>query len=196
MEKKLQYFLENIRAHSQQELDGLAGTVSEGQRQAREEAQARAEAEAARYKATELAQLRNVGQVQVDAWQTENRRRLLEQRQAWGAEVTAQVAQKVRSYVSGPDYPQRLESLLTEALDALGRDGPVVIYLRREDMPLAEGLQQYARDVELSFAEGDFALGGLIAASPKAARRVDMSFDTALDAAQARFSELAGLELD
>ena len=196
MEKKLQFFLENIRARSQQELESLTGTVSESQRLAQEEALAQAEAQAARYKETELSQLRNVAQVEVDARQTENRRRLLEQRQTWAREVTGRVVEKVRDYTAGTDYPQRLEQLLDSALDALGRDGPAVIYLRREDMPLADRLKKRERGTELSFREGEFALGGLIAASPKTNRRADLSFDTALEAAQARFGELAGLELE
>ena len=196
MEKKLQYFLENIQVHAQRDLDDLAGTVSESQRQAIQEAKAHAKAAAERYKSTELAQLRNVGQVQVDARQAENRRRLLEQRQAWGAEVTRQVVQKVRDYAAGKEYPARLESLLSQALDALGRDGSTVVYLRREDMSLAERLQKKERGVQLSFREGDFVLGGLIGLSEKTCRRADLSFDTALEEAQARFSELAGLELD
>ncbi len=196
MEEKLNYFLEDIRVRSQQEIDRLTEEAAARQAEAREEAGTQAEEEAARYRERALAQLRNVGQVQTDARRAEDRRRLLEQRQAWAEETAALAEEKVRAFTAGPEYPRRLEELLRQALDALGRDGPVTVYLRREDMPLAEGLKKRERIAELSFREGEFGLGGLIAVSAKTDRRADMSFDTALEAARDRFSELAGLALD
>lgn len=196
MERKVQYFLENIRVRSQKELEQLDLSLAAVQKEAREEGAAAAEEKVARYKDQVLAELRNINQVELDARQTENRRKLLEQRQAWANETAAKVTAMVRDYTAGPEYPGRLAALLASALDALGRDGPVTVYLRREDMSLADGLKRSAKGVSLSFEEGEFGLGGLIAASPASGRRADLSFDTALDAAQDRFGELAGLELD
>ncbi len=196
MEKKLKYFLENIHARSQRELEQLDLSLAAVQEEARKEGAAAAAEKVARYKEQALSELRNVNQVELDARQTENRRRLLEQRQVWADETAAKVTARVRDYTAGPEYPGRLAALLASALDVLGRGGPVTVYLRREDMALAGELQMTAKGAALSFMEGEFGLGGLIAASPKLGRRVDLSFDTALEAARDRFGELAGLELD
>lgn len=196
MERKLKYFLENIRARSQKELEQLDLSLTEVQEEARKEGAAAAAEKVARYKEQALSELRNVNQVELDARHTENRRRLFEQRQVWADETAARVTAMVRDYTAGLEYPARLSALLASALDVLGRSGPVTVYLRREDMALSGALQKTAKGAALSFQEGDFGLGGLIAASPKVGRRVDLSFDTALEEARDRFGELAGLELD
>lgn len=196
MEKKVRYFLENIHAQVKRDLDQLDLSLAAIQTEAREEGAAAAAKKVARYKERELSELRNVSQVEVDARRTENRRKLLEQRQAWADETAARVVARVKDYTAGSEYPARMAALLRSGLDALGRDGPLTVYLRREDLFLAERLKKSAKGVPLSFEEGEFSLGGLILSSPETGRRADLSFDTALDAARDRFSELAGLELD
>ena len=75
------------------------------------------------------------------------------------------------------------------------------LYLRRTEM--AQGVFALARasiaasapQIRLTFREGDFRLGGLIAESPDLGLRVDSSFDSAAGELSGHFAELFGLSL-
>lgn len=194
MDETLNFFLENIQAQVGHDLDELAADVTARQQGSLDEAKVQAEQAADRYRARELAQVRNAGAVQVSAKAAENRRKLLQQRQVWADQTAAEVTARVQAFTETSEYPARLAALLGQALDVLGRGGVASVYMRRADFPLANGLRRKEQDTQLNVLEGDMLLGGMVIV--KDGRRIDMSFDAALKAAQNRFGELAGLELD
>ena len=50
--------------------------------------------------------------------------------------------------------------------------------------------------MELDFAEGEQALGGLIAECPQLSRRADLTFDSALEDLEGRFAETTGFSME
>ena len=194
MEETLKFFLETIEAQARQELEELSADVTARQQADLEAARTQAQRAADRYRERELAQVRNAGAVQVAAQAAENRRKLLQQRQAWAEEVCEDVIARVREFTAGQKYPARLAAMLSQALDTLGRGGIATVYMRKEDFPLVNALRRKEQTTQLNVLEGDMTLGGMIVA--KDGRRMDMSFDLALETARARFGELAGLALD
>ena len=60
---------------------------------------------------------------------------------------------------------------------------------------VAPALAASGPQVRLTFREGDFRLGGLIAESPDLGLRVDSSFDSAAGELSGHFAELFGLSL-
>ena len=55
----------------------------------------------------------------------------------------------------------------------------MLVTLRGDDLSFREALAASAPQIRLTFREGDFRLGGLIAESPDLGLRVDSSFDSA-----------------
>ena len=194
MEETLKYFLEDIQAQARRELEALSEDVTARQQTELDQARAQAQQAADRYRERALGQVRNAGAVQVAAQAAENRRKLLQQRQAWAEEACDEVIARVHEFTAGKKYPARLADMLGQALDTLGRGGVATVYMRREDMPLVNALRPKERDTQLNVLEGDMTLGGMVVV--KDGRRMDLSFDTALEAAREKFGELAGLALD
>ena len=71
----------------------------------------------------------------------------------------------------------------------------VRVYLRPDDQRCADDLARTAPELHLTFLEGAFLLGGLVAESPSLGLRCDSSFDSALEALEGHFAELFGLSL-
>ena len=69
--------------------------------------------------------------------------------------------------------------------------GKMNIFLRREDMPLAEKISE-ACGAEA--AEGGFTLGGLIAENPERHLRLDLSYDESLARAVQSFDTIVASE--
>ena len=72
----------------------------------------------------------------------------------------------------------------------------VRVLLRREDAGHEAHLRAAAPEVELSFAEGKFELGGMIIEFPMQHRRADLTFDTALEDLSSRFTEITGFGME
>ena len=90
---------------------------------------------------------------------------------------------------------EQVDSVLAEALEQLSGAEEVLVTLRGDDLGFREALAASAPQVRLTFREGDFRLGGLIAESPDLGLRVDSSFDSAAGELSGHFAELFGLSL-
>ena len=110
-------------------------------------------------------------------------------------EVFALVRAKIAAFTRTPAYGQRLTALLAEALEQLSGAEEVLVTLRGDDLSFREALAASAPQIRLTFREGDFRLGGLIAESPDLGLRVDSSFDSAAGELSGHFAELFGLSL-
>ena len=111
-------------------------------------------------------------------------------------EVFAAVRERIRQAAAGEGYGAMLRALLEKALAALPGAKSVTVYLRAEDMGQAGGLKAAFPGVELDFAEGEQALGGLIAECPQLSRRADLTFDSALEDLEGRFAETTGFSME
>ena len=110
-------------------------------------------------------------------------------------EVFALVRAKIAAFTRTPAYGQQLTALLAEALEQLSGAEEVLVTLRGDDLSFREALAASAPQIRLTFREGDFRLGGLIAESPDLGLRVDSSFDSAAGELSGHFAELFGLSL-
>ena len=115
--------------------------------------------------------------------------------QSEAQEVFALVRAKIAAFTRTPAYGQRLTALLAEALEQLSGAEEVLVTLRGDDLSFREALAASAPQIRLTFREGDFRLGGLIAESPDLGLRVDSSFDSAAGELSGHFAELFGLSL-
>ena len=89
-----------------------------------------------------------------------------------------------------------VRALLDEALATLSGSTEVQVFLRAEDLPLAQALQASCGGARrLTFREGGFQLGGLVAESEQLGLRVDSSFDSAAGELSGHFAELFGISL-
>lgn len=196
MEETLKNFLDSIDAQSWAEVAALADAVAADHQEKTDRARSRAERAAEGRRQAELSGIAQRERLTADAHSAENRRALLKVREECAAQAADDLRARIAAFTASGDYPAHLAGLLEKGLAALdGGAGHVTAFLRREDMGLADGLRKKARGLDLSVAEGDFALGGLILESEDLGRRADMSFDTGFEAALDSFGEVFGLEI-
>lgn len=195
MEETLKNFLTAIDAASWAEIDAMAAAVAAEHEEKTELIRSQAERDAEARRQAELSDIARDERLSVDARRAENRRKQLALREELARETAQAVRARVDAFTAAPEYPAHLVSLLEKGLAALGEPAAVTVYLRREDLPLADTLKKKARGAAVTVTEGGFALGGLIVEAPERGRRADMSFDRGFRAAQERFGEIFGLEI-
>lgn len=124
------------------------------------------------------------------------RRSILALREECQREVVSDVRERLRSYPDAPEYASVLDKLLVRGLAAVPGAKRARVLLRSEDISHKLHLKAAAPEVELSFAEGFFDLGGLIIDFPDEHRRADLTFDTALDDLAGNFAEATGIGME
>lgn len=118
------------------------------------------------------------------------KRSLLQFREDCAADVFAEVRRRVLALHDSAGYAGTLQDQLLRALSAVPGAHSAVVELRHEDMARA------APGVELKFVEGAFTLGGLVLDCAEAGRKIDLTFDAALEDLEGRFSEITGFSLE
>ena len=122
------------------------------------------------------------------------RKQALRRREEIASEVFALVRARTAAFTRTEAYPRRLSQLLREALVPLSGAEDTVVYLREEDLPLADALiAQTGRP--LTIQAGPIRMGGLIAQSQSLGLRVDSSFDANMEELRGHFASLVGLSL-
>ena len=204
MNQKLDRFTAKILAEAADE--------SKRRRELRfQEAEDAALKEAYEYIHGEVARIQSEAGRGVSRHMLENKRALYLRRTEMAQEVFALVRAKIAAFTRTPAYGQRLtallaealhfvpveqvDSVLAEALEQLSGAEEVLVTLRGDDLSFREALAASAPQIRLTFREGDFRLGGLIAESPDLGLRVDSSFDSAAGELSGHFAELFGLSL-
>ena len=189
MKKKLDRFTAAILAQATQETERTLDDV----RRRRDEAYSAAEdqvlREAYQYIHREVARIKSESGRGVSKHMLDNKRKLYLRRE--------QMAQETfEAFTKTPAYLSRLRALLDEALATLSGSAEVQVFLRAEDLPLAQPLQASCGGARrLTFREGGFQLGGLVAESEQLGLRVDSSFDSAAGELSGHFAELFGISL-
>ena len=111
-------------------------------------------------------------------------------------DCAADVRRRVLALHDSPGYAGTLKDQLLRALSAVPGAHSAVVELRHEDMARAADLAAAAPGVELKFVEGAFTLGGLVLDCAEAGRKIDLTFDAALEDLEGRFSEITGFSLE
>lgn len=125
-----------------------------------------------------------------------SKRSLLQFREDCADDVFAEVRRRVLELPEQPEYGNTLKEQLWRALDAVPGARSARVLLRREDMRFAQSLNAASPGVRLSFEEGGFSLGGLVFECAEKGRKIDLSFDAALEDLEGRFSEITGFSLE
>ena len=193
---KLDNFKKSILAESRADVKSVLDTLETKWDDAVEKADKSLRAEAERYKNARIAELRAREGRRVAAHMTENKRTLLQYREECASEAFALAREKIHEFVQSEEYPVHLAKLLKQAVDQLGYGFAADVYLRPEDMHLADYLLESVTGVSLGFRESDFDMGGLRLVCTARGRRVDMSFGAAMQDLVGHFSELANMQVE
>ena len=195
MNQKLDRFTAKILAEAADESKRALAEVKRRRELRFQEAEDAALKEAYEYIHGEVARIQSEAGRGVSRHMLENKRALYLRRTEMAQEVFALVRAKIAAFTRPPAYGQRLTALLAEALEQLSGAEEVLVTLRGDDLSFREALAASAPQIRLTFREGDFRLGGLIAESPDLGLRVDSSFDSAAGELSGHFAELFGLSL-
>lgn len=194
--EKLATYSSNIITQAQTEAERMKADTAAAEAKALAEAETKAAAEAKLRIAALSAEVKAKEEKRIVAANLHNRRRLLEYRESCAAEVFAEVRRRVDAYMASDKYVEKLQALLTEALGAVPGVTRAQVFLRARDMKYREALAAAQPAVRFEFAEGRFALGGLMLVSEEKSRRVDLTFDSAFKDLSGRFSEITGFRVE
>lgn len=149
-----------------------------------------------RYKAACQADIRARESRRIDTVMTGNKQALLQYRESCAMGVFREVRARLAVFTRSPRYLGHLKSLLRDSADRVGRADKALVYLRREDMPLAAELGEVNVGFPLEFREGTFNHGGLRFICESRRMSIDLSFDTALEDMYGHFAEMSGMRIE
>lgn len=195
MDKKLKAFMDSIITDAIEESGVITRELHGRQGEMISQAEKQAAEEARQYIKHAVNEIRAREGRRINTRMTENKRKLLQYREDRATEAFDRVREKIMSFTASEEYLPHLKKLLRRAVDALGYGYPAEVYLRPGDMRFSDELMADAFGVSLAFKEGTFTLGGLTLVSQAKGRRVDMSFDTAINDMVGHFSELTGINM-
>lgn len=193
---KLKGFTSAVMAAAEQRAAKLNEETDRLEREAMEHYSADLTAAAAKRRAAALADARVRENKRVVSEGLAAKRSLLQFREDCADDVFAEVRRRVLELPKQPEYGDTLREQLWRALDAVPGARNAVVELRREDMGYAQSLNAASPGVKLSFVEGSFSLGGLVLECADKGRKIDLSFDAALEDLEGRFSEITGFSLE
>ena len=193
---KLKGFTNAILSAAQAKAEAVRAEADEHEKASIAEYRERSKAEGARKLAQSVAEVSAKEDKRVMTETLAARRSILALREECQREVVSDVRERLRSYPDAPEYASVLDKLLVRGLAAVPGAKRARVLLRSEDISHKLHLKAAAPEVELSFAEGFFDLGGLIIDFPDEHRRADLTFDTALDDLAGNFAEATGIGME
>ncbi len=193
---KLKAFAAALTGAAEEKAAAMNAETERLEREALEEYAAALASAAEKRRASALADAKVKENKRIVAEGLAAKRSLLQFREDCADDVFAEVRRKILELPQRPEYAETLKNQLWRALDAVPGAREAKVWLRREDMGYAQGLNSASPGVKLEFLEGGFSLGGLVLECPERCRRIDLSFDSALEDLEGRFSELTGFSLE
>ncbi len=195
MNTKIDRFAAAIVAEATADTERTLSQLSERRASAYTAAEEQVLGDVYRYIHGEVARLKTEAGRQVSRHMLENKRTLYLRREAIAGQVCGEVRTRLTDYTATPAYAHRMAALYADALAGLSGAAEVRLFLRPADAGLAVALTAVKPEVKVQVLEGDFLLGGLIADAPALGKRVDATFDSAMDELSGHFAELFGLSL-
>ena len=193
---KLQGFTRAILGAANERADAVHAEADEQERSTIERYRAEAHQRAEQRRAIAQSEIKAREDKRVMSETLAARRSLLSLREECAMLVLDDVRARLETYPGDEKYAGTLENLLLRGLAAIPGAKTVRVLLRREDAGHEAHLRAAAPEVELSFAEGKFELGGMIIEFPMQHRRADLTFDTALEDLSSRFTEITGFGME
>lgn len=192
---KLQHFTNTVLQDAAEETELALQKLEEKRAHAIATAEDEARGEAYRYIKKETGRIRAEAGRSISRHLMDNKRATYLRRSEIAAEIFEQVKARITEYTQSTAYPEQLVRELKQAIGMFGETSSVTVFLRDEDMSFVPQLREAAAPVEAEFVPGTFALGGLKVDCPENGRRVDASYDTAMEELSGHFAELFGLSL-
>ena len=195
-EKKLQEFTDAILSKAMEESQDIVSELSQKELEIIIKKRTEIEAEANRYAQAKMSEIRARESYRVNSRISENKRTLLQYREACANETFSAVIEKIRQFTQSQDYLPHLKMLLQQAVEVFGYGFSAQVQLRTEDMRFADELAESVSGVSLAFSEGTFKLGGLKLYCQARNKLVDLTFDESLFDIMGHFAEITGLRVD
>ncbi len=135
-----------------------------------------------------------VARIRLDASRTisrkvmENKRAIYALKLKLWQRVLDEAKQRIQNFTQTPAYAERLVALMNEALSSY-EGSATEIYLRPQDMGLVPVLRKAAQDQPVTFVEGAFRMGGLMALCPEKKRQIDSTYDLRFEESKVHFYE-------
>lgn len=193
---KLQHFTRAILDAANEHADSVHAEADEQEKSTLEGYRADAQNRAEQRRAIAQAETKAREDKRVMTETLAARRSLLGLREELAGKVLGDVRERLEKYPGQAEYAGTLDNLLLRGLAAVPGASKARVLLRREDMAHEAHLRAAAPGLEISFAEGKFALGGMIIEFPMQHRRADLTFDTALEDLSGRFTEITGFGME
>ncbi len=195
-EEKLSAMEHEIMADVRAESEQIHAETDAEEKRRLEEYTERLRSEAENKLATATAKARVREDKRITAAFHHGRRALLEYREDCAQNVFDEVRRRLMSYPGQNEYADILCGLFHRALAVVPAALEATVYLREADMKYATLLDNEARDMRLEFEPGTFTLGGLMLECAEQRRRIDLSFDSALEDMKGKFSEIADFSME
>jgi vacuolar-type H+-ATPase subunit E/Vma4 len=194
--EKLATYAEYIVTQAKEEAEAIIAEAASMEEKALAEEERQLECEADRQINAGKANARAKAERQIVAFGIQNRRKILEFRENCADAVFGEVRRHVMEYTKSEEYPEKLRALFIEACKAVPGISEAQVFLRPKDMIYKDQIAAALPDIKTTFAEGRFALGGLMLVSEEKSRRVDLSFDSAFSDLSGKFSEITGFRVE
>ena len=192
---RLDRFTASVLSEATHEAEAALQTLEQKRRKALAAAERKALNDSYQAVHNETARIRAEKGREISRHMLENQRALALRREEIARSVFDKVVQRLSDYTASPDYEGRLLALFRQAVQAVGGSGPLVVYLRPEDLGAEAALRRSCAGRPLEVRPGAFRLGGLIVDCPEQNLRADQTFDCSLQSLEGHFAELFGLSL-
>ncbi|GHV33708.1 hypothetical protein FACS18949_08390 [Clostridia bacterium] len=193
-EEKLKRFTATIEAEAQAECEKILDSIKQEMDSAMRAADDELLGDAFRHIKNQVASERTETGRRVSRHMMERKTALGVRREEMAAEVMEKVRARLAEYVKTDGYAKQLAATAKRVLAAFGNK-ETVIFLRAEDTPLVKKLTTSLKGEPVTFAEGSFEMGGLMATCSSTHMQIDESFDTKFGELRGHFAELFGLQL-
>lgn len=193
--KKLDHFTATILAEATAETERILEALKAKRDVAHSAAEDRILLETYNYIHGEVARIKAENGRLISRHMLDDKKTLYLRRGEIAHEVFTLVEERISAYTKTAAYRTQLTALSRDALAKLAGAKDSKIYLRSADMALAGMLTAANSGVSVTFFEGNFYLGGLVAQSLSLGLRLDSSFDSALAALDGHFAELFGISM-
>ncbi len=194
LKHKLEVFSETVLTESEKEVRQITDDLKLKSDAALIDAKKEAKAEAERFRAAKTAEITAREHKRVSTNRAQCRHDHLIFREQCADDIRQELIRRIADYTKTEDYALSLRSFLKKALAYVGTTDSCRVFLRTEDMHLAEALAKEGDSNNISFLEGRFVLGGLRLICDAKKQRVDMSFDSAVSDLMRDISEISGIK--
>ena len=140
-----------------------------------------------------VAGLEAAGTKEISSAQLKSRRELITLRDHLAEKTFSAVAERLTAFTAGEEYPPFLSHTIEKMVAALG-EGPLVLFCRKEDRLLVEGLTADIPSITLEDGE-DILLGGVKILSKERGILTDETLDRRLEEEKEAFLQRSGLSV-